>query len=113
MFARVTEVEIDTDAVSVDDVLNRFQAAVVPSLQEQPGYQGLCVLGGEDGVALLVTFWASEASARAIEEGGWYFEVLRDFVTLLRTAPGRATYEVLAADLTRVTGWPSAPRTPG
>ena len=103
MFARVTRAQIDTDTVSVEDALRRFQAAAMPSLQEQHGYRGLCVLAGQEGEVLLVSFWATEASAHALEDGGWFFEVLRDFITLLQAEPGRATYEVLAADLSRAT----------
>jgi hypothetical protein len=104
VFARVTRAQIDTETVSVEDALRRFQAAAMPSLQEQHGYRGMCVLAGEEGEVLLVSFWATEASAHALEDGGWYFAVLRDFITLLQGEPGRATYGVLAADLGRATG---------
>lgn len=104
MFARVTRAQIDTETVSVEDALRRFQAAAMPSLQEQHGYRGLCVLAGQEGEVLLVSFWATEASAHALEDGGWYFEVLRDVLTLREAEPGPTTFEVRAADLGRATG---------
>lgn len=98
MYARVTEVEIDTTQVSVDEVLNRFRAAVLPSLQEQPGYQGIYVMGTPEGRAVLLSLWATEQAAVAMHEGGWYFKVLSDFATVFREPPGRSSYEVLVAD---------------
>ena len=37
MYARVTEVEVDLATTTIDEVLTRFRAAVLPALQEQPG----------------------------------------------------------------------------
>ena len=99
MYARVTRVRVDTDTITVDDALSRFRAAVLPSLQEQPGYRGIYVLATLAGEGLLVSLWATEEAASAINEGGWYFEVMRDLATLFRDAPDRSTYEVLVADL--------------
>lgn len=99
MYARVTEVEVDLATTTIDDVLTRFRAAVLPALQEQPGYRGLYVMGTAEGAGVLVSLWATEASASAIHEGGWYFGVLRDFATVFRDDPERASYEVLLTDL--------------
>lgn len=99
MYARVTELRVDTAKVSIDDVLNRFRAAVLPSLREQPGYRGIYVMGTPEGDGVLVSLWATEQAASAIHEGGWYFEVLRDFATFFRDAPGQASYEVLMTDM--------------
>lgn len=101
MFARVTRAQIDTGTVSMEDALRRFQAAAMPSLQEQHGYRGMCMLAAQEGELLLVSFWATDASADAFQDGGWYFEVLRDVITLHQVEPGPATYEVWAADLGR------------
>ena len=99
MHARVTELKVDLDVTTVADALTRFRAAVLPPLQEQPGYRGIYVLGTSAGDGLLVSLWATEDAARADHDGGWYYEVLRDLATLLREAPGPVTYEVLVADL--------------
>lgn len=37
MYARVTEVQVDTERSTIEEVLTRFRAAVLPALQEQPG----------------------------------------------------------------------------
>lgn len=99
MYARVTELRVDTERSTVEDVLTRFRAAVLPALQEQPGYRGIYVLGTPEGTGVLVSLWATEQAATAIYEGGWYFEVLRDFATLFREVPDRTSYQVLVADL--------------
>lgn len=99
MHARVTALKVDTEVTTVDDALNRFRAAVLPSLREQAGYRGIYVLGTPAGEGLLVSLWATEDAARVDHEGDWYYEVMRDLATLLREAPGPVTYEVLAADL--------------
>lgn len=99
MYARVTQVHVDTATSSVEDVLHRFRQAVLPSLQEQPGYRGLYVMGTEEGAGVLVSLWATEEAAKAMDPGGWYFGVLRDFATVLDEAPDRAAYEVLLRDL--------------
>ncbi len=98
MHARVTEVRVDTEVSTVEEALDRFRAAVLPTLQEQPGYRGVYVLSTAEGAGLLVSLWATEDAAAAIDERDWYFEVMRDLATLFRDPPGRVTYEVLVAD---------------
>lgn len=99
MHARVTQVHVDTERSSVEEVLNRFLVAVLPALQEQPGYRGIYVLGTEGGDGVLVSLWATEEAATAMDPGGWYFGILRDFATFFDAAPDRSAYEVLVKDL--------------
>jgi hypothetical protein len=99
MHARVTRVHVDTELSSIEDVLNRFRVAVLPALQEQPGYRGIYVLGTDDGAGVLVSLWATEQAATAMDPGGWYFGVLRDFATFLDATPDRAAFEVLLKDV--------------
>lgn len=99
MHARVTELKVDLDVTTVVDALTRFRAAVLPSLQEQPGYRGIYVLGTPAGDGLLVSLWATEDAARADHQDDWYYQVMRDLATLLRERPSQATYQVLASDL--------------
>jgi len=99
MHARVTKVQVDTEHTSIEEVLKRFQVAVLPALQEQPGYRGVYVMGADDGRGVLVSLWATEQAARAMDPGGWYFGVLRDFATFFGEAPDRSAYEVLVSDL--------------
>jgi hypothetical protein len=97
--ARVTRVHVDTERASVEEVLHRFRVAVLPALQEQPGYRGIYVLGTQEGDGVLLSLWASEEAAEAMHPGGWYFGVLRDFATFLDATPDRQAFEVLLRDL--------------
>jgi hypothetical protein len=99
MHARVTQVHVDRERSSVEEVLNRFLVAVLPALQEQSGYRGIYVLGTDDGDGVLISLWATEEAATAMDPGGWYFGVLREFATLLDATPDRSAYEVLLKDL--------------
>jgi hypothetical protein len=97
VFARTTQLEIDTVRTSVDDALRTFEEAVLPELRDQPGFRGLYVLATPEGKALLVSFWASAEAADASGDGGWYPAVLERYVTLFRSPPGRERYEVRLA----------------
>lgn len=97
MFARTTQLEIDTVRTSLDEALRTFEEAVLPELREQPGFRGLYVLATPEGKAMLVSFWGSADEADASGEAGWYPAVLERFVTLFRSPPGRERYEVRLA----------------
>ena len=99
MYARVTQLEIDTMRTNVEDMLDLFRQAVLPNLKEQPGYSGVLAMSTPEGKAVLVSFWASEDAAAARSDGGWYETVLSDFATFFRSPPGRDHYEVLVSDL--------------
>jgi len=98
MYARVTQLEIDTLRTSVDEALELFRANVLPSLREQPGYCGVYVMSTPEGQAVLVSLWATKDAAAEMNSGGWYSTVLGDFGTLFRSPPGRSYYEVLVAE---------------
>jgi len=97
MFARTTLLEIDTLRVSVESAAAQFEAAVMPRLQEQPGFRGVYALTTPDGRGLLITFWDTAEQAGAGGESGWYPEVLREYTTLFKAPPGRESYEVRVA----------------
>jgi heme-degrading monooxygenase HmoA len=98
MVARVTLAEIDSVRTSVSRAVERFEESVVPELREQPGYEGCYVLATPEGKALVLTLWADEASAEAGVAGGSYGAQVEKFVTLIRTQPGRETYDVVLTD---------------
>jgi hypothetical protein len=97
MYARATLLEIDTLRISIDDALEQFETSVMPRLRQQPGFCGLYALTTQEGRAMLISFWQSAAQADADTEAGWYPEVLSEYTTLFRAAPGRERYEVRIA----------------
>ncbi len=94
MFARTTQLEIDTVRMPLDEAVQLFEATVLPDLRNRPGFQGVYVLTTPDGKALLVSFWDSADAADASADRGWYPEVLSQHMTLFRSPPGRERYEV-------------------
>jgi heme-degrading monooxygenase HmoA len=103
MVARVTLAEIDAVRMSVARALEFFEESVMPDLQDEPGYEGCYVLTTPEGKALVVTFWTDEDSADRSMASGLYASQVDKFVTLLRTPPGRETYEVSVADAPMLT----------
>ena len=104
MFARVTQLEIDTLRTSIDDALDLFRGEVLPALRQEPGYRGVYVLTTDAGKAALVSFWDTAEHARADAESGFYAETLSAHVTLFRSPPGRERYEVRLADTAGTAG---------
>jgi hypothetical protein len=96
MYARVTQLEIDSLRASVADVVAQFEREVVPELHGQPGYRGVVVLTTSEGKAALVSFWDTEEQART--QNPFYETELAKFVTLFRAPPGRDAYEVALVD---------------
>jgi heme-degrading monooxygenase HmoA len=98
MFARVTQLEIDTLRTSVDESLALFEAEVLPALRAQPGYCGVHVLTTNGGSGMLISFWETAEDAIADAESGFYADVLSKYVTLFKSPPGRERYEVRLTD---------------
>jgi hypothetical protein len=94
VYARTTQLEIDTLRVSLDEALGVFERDVLPRLQAQRGFQGVYVLATPEGNALLVSFWETVEDADASRASGWYPDVLAEYTTLFRSPPGREHYEV-------------------
>ena len=99
MYARVTQLEIDTIRAGVAELAELFEQEVLPGLEAQPEYRGVLAMSTPDGQAVLVSLWATEEAAESHAEGTWYSGVLADFATLFRAPPGRDHYEVLVSDL--------------
>lgn len=99
MFARVTQFEIDTLRINLDDALERFRDMILPALRNQPGYQGVSVMRNTEGQGLLISFWDSEASARAGTESRFYDEQVGKFLTFYKQPPGREDYELVFTEL--------------
>jgi heme-degrading monooxygenase HmoA len=98
MYARVTQFELDTVRMPLDEALVRFKERVVPALRGQPGYEGAYVLSTREGRGTLITLWANEKAAYAGLASGFYDEQLSQFMMLFREPPGREHYEVLYAE---------------
>jgi hypothetical protein len=98
MVGRVTLAEIDAVRVSVARAVKLFEETVVPELHEQDGYEGCYVLVTPAGKALVLTFWSDDEAAEASIASGSYGAQVDKFVTLIRSAPGRETYDVVVAE---------------
>lgn len=96
MYARATLVEIDTTRIAVDDALEQFRAAVLPTLRTEPGYQGTLVLSTGAGKGLLLSFRDTPEQA---EGSSFYSDVIERFMVLFRAPPGREHYEVRLAEM--------------
>jgi hypothetical protein len=103
MVARVTLAEIDSVRTSVASAVKRFDEWVLPELQAQPGYEGCYVLATPEGKALVMTLWADAESADAGIASGMYALQVDKFVTAIRAAPGRETYDVRLIDTASLT----------
>ena len=94
VYARVTQFEIDTVAISVPAALDRFRELILPAVRQQPGYEGVLLLHNPEGRGIIVSLWASEQAATAGEISGYYSEQVGKFVTFYRQLPGREDFEV-------------------
>ena len=83
MYARVTQLEIDSLRIDVAEALELYKRDVVPSLEQQPGYCGALVLVTPEGKGQVTTLWQTEAQADASAGPGFYAEVLERFVHLV------------------------------
>src|SRR5919201_2816893 len=98
MVARVTPAEIDAVRMRVAKAVELFEESVLPDLQEAPGNEGCYVLTTPEGKALVITFWIDEAAAEESLTSGVYWAQVQKFVTLVRSAPGRESYDVSVAE---------------
>ena len=101
MYSRVTQLEIDTLRLGVDEAVEVFRDQVAPLLREQEGYEGAYVFVTPEGMALLITFWET---AEAAADTPFYGEQMAKHVTLFKSSPGRERYEVVFADAPVLSG---------
>jgi len=99
VFARVTQLEIDTVRMDMSAALEMYKAEVMPELRLQAGYLGVVVLTTEEGKGTLISLWQTAEDADAGGDARWYSEVLEKYVTLFRSPPGRDRYEVAFAEM--------------
>ncbi len=101
MYSRVTLLEIDTLRVDVDEIVEQFEAEILPSVRELPGYEGVAVMVTPEGKRMVVSFWDSEEAVEA--SAGLAARAVEEFVTVYRAPPGREHYRVAYAEMPRVT----------
>ena len=83
MYARVTQLEIDSLRIDVADALQMYKRDVVPALEQQPGYCGALVLVTPEGKGQVTTLWQTEEQADASAAPGFYAERAREIRDLL------------------------------
>ena len=100
MVVRATEAEIDVVRTNPTDAIALFRESVIPALHEEEGYEGCYVLLSEEGKMLVLSFWASDETARASRLSGFYQAQVEKFsdVVFFRQAPGREAYDVVLAE---------------
>jgi heme-degrading monooxygenase HmoA len=99
MVARVTLAEVDTVRVSLEAAIDRYRTSVIPAMEAQDGYEGVCVLATPDGKAMVITFWDTAEASEAGVESGFYAEQVQKFVTFYRATPGRESYDVVISEM--------------
>lgn len=98
MVVRVTLAEIDSVRTSIGRAVEHFERTIMPRLQSEDGYEGCYVLTTREGKALVMTFWRDEDAAERSIASGLYRANVEEFVTILRSPPGRDSYDVSVAD---------------
>lgn len=98
MFARVTQFEIDTLRISLDEALQRFQEMIMPEVRKVPGYRGVFVMRTPEGKGVVVSLWATAEAAQTGVESGYYDEQIAKFVMVTKQPPGRDHYEVVFSE---------------
>ena len=97
MYSRVTQLEIDTLRVGVEEAVGLFTESVLPGLRAQDGYEGSLVLATPEGKGLILSLWSSEEEAA--RSASFASSALAEHVTLFRSPPGREQYEVAFAEM--------------
>lgn len=98
MYARVTQFEIDTLRISLDEALQRFQEMILPEVRKVPGYRGVFVMRTPEGKGVVVSLWATAEAAQTGVESGYYDEQIAKFVMVTKQPPGRDHYEVVFSE---------------
>ena len=94
MFARVTTMNIRTDAI--DEAIRIYRESVVPAAQSQKGFKRILLfLDRETGEALAVTLWESKEDSLANEKSLYYQEQLTKFLPFFKTPPVKEGFEVV------------------
>ena len=99
MVARVTLAEVDTVRMRLEEAIELYKQSVIPAMQEQEGYEGVCVLATPEGKAVVITFWESDEASEAGVASGFYAQQVEKFVTFFRAAPGRESYDVVISEM--------------
>jgi heme-degrading monooxygenase HmoA len=94
MFARVVTVQISLD--KTDEATSIYRDSVVPAAGQQPGFKGLLLLlcKEEQGKALSITLWDSEAAMTASESSGFLNQQLAKFGSSMTARPTTEHFEV-------------------
>ena len=98
MFARMMTLPLKPE--SIEAAVKLFRTSVVPGARKQKGFRGACLLLDRPAVkCVAVTFWRSEADARANEENLFFQEQLVKFVPYFSSPPIREGFEVCVHSL--------------
>ncbi len=93
MKARVVTARLRPD--SVDEAVNQYRSAVVPTARQQKGFRGkLLFLNRDTQQALSITLWETEDDMLASESSGYLEAQFRGLGSLFSAPPTTEHYEV-------------------
>lgn len=94
MFARVTTLQVRTDAI--DGVIKIFNESVVPAAQSQKGFKRILLfLDRETGKAHSIALWETQQDAVDNEKSLYYQEQLTKFLPFYKEPPVKEGFDVI------------------
>ena len=93
MYARLVTSQLYPGAV--DEAVQIFRDSVVPDAKQQPGFQGaMALVNRSANKTISITFWQTEAEAKASATGGYLQAQMNKFAPHLTKPPVVETFEV-------------------
>lgn len=83
-----------TQPVNLEAAVRIFENVAVSTIQEQPGFQNLCLLSKADGELLLMTMWDTEEQAITWSKPLYYRKIAAKLEPLLVGSPSVDGYRV-------------------
>src|SRR5437868_10482097 len=94
MYARVTTLQLHPD--SADRMVALARDAILPAARQQPGFQGVFVLGERrTGKGYAITLWETEAAVQQSQDSEYLRQTMAQIAPLVSGAPTQDTLEVL------------------
>ena len=100
MYTRLSTATYKSDA-TIDDVVTIWREQIIPLIRQQPGFQGVIVLGDRStDKGASITLWESEEDVTASRQSDAMRQTLAALVPSLDGQPDQQHYEVMIQELT-------------